>query len=230
MKSMLKTKKQGLLIVLSGPSGCGKNSVIKQLLTIRPNCWISISCTSRQPRPGEENGKDYYFLSKEEFEKDITKEQFLEYAEYAGNYYGTPKKYIQQHLDQGEDVILEIEIQGALKIKEQLPETIFIFIMPPSMQELKRRLQNRKTEDAAKIDKRFKRAYEEINEISKYNYVVVNDVIETAAAKVNAILEAERCRVDRIEEVYLNSEEELTHETLLEDSKDFDNRKLTIEH
>ena len=230
MKSMLKTKKQGLLIVLSGPSGCGKNSVIKQLLTIRPNCWISISCTSRQPRPGEENGKDYYFLSKEEFEKDITKEQFLEYAEYAGNYYGTPKKYIQQHLDQGEDVILEIEIQGALKIKEQLPETIFIFIMPPSMQELKRRLQNRKTEDAAKIDKRFKRAYEEINEISKYNYVVVNDVIETAAAKVNAILEAERCRVDRIEEVYLNSEEELTHETLLEDSKDFDNSKLTIEY
>lgn len=230
MKSMLKTKKQGLLIVLSGPSGCGKNSVIKQLLTIRPNCWISISCTSRQPRPSEENGKDYYFLSKEEFEKDITKEQFLEYAEYAGNYYGTPKKYIQQHLDQGEDVILEIEIQGALKIKEQLPETIFIFIMPPSMQELKRRLQNRKTEDAAKIDKRFKRAYEEINEISKYNYVVVNDVIETAAAKVNAILEAERCRVDRIEEVYLNSEEELTHETLLEDSKDFDNSKLTIEH
>ncbi len=230
MKSMLKTKKQGLLIVLSGPSGCGKNSVIKQLLTIRPNCWISISCTSRQPRPGEENGKDYYFLSKEEFEKDITKEQFLEYAEYAGNYYGTPKKYIQQHLDQGEDVILEIEIQGALKIKEQLPETIFIFIMPPSLQELKRRLQNRKTEDAAKIDKRFKRAYEEINEISKYNYVVVNDVIETAAAKVNAILEAERCRVDRIEEVYLNSEEELTHETLLEDSKDFDNSKLTIEH
>ena len=230
MKSMLKTKKQGPLIVLSGPSGCGKNSVIKQLLTIRPNCWISISCTSRQPRPGEENGKDYYFLSKEEFEKDITKEQFLEYAEYAGNYYGTPKKYIQQHLDQGEDVILEIEIQGALKIKEQLPETIFIFIMPPSMQELKRRLQNRKTEDAAKIDKRFKRAYEEINEISKYNYVVVNDVIETAAAKVNAILEAERCRVDRIEEVYLNSEEELTHETLLEDSKDFDNSKLTIEY
>ena len=230
MKSMLKTKKQGLLIVLSGPSGCGKNSVIKQLLTIRPNCWISISCTSRQPRPGEENGKDYYFLSKEEFEKDITKEQFLEYAEYAGNYYGTPKKYIQQHLDQGEDVILEIEIQGALKIKEKLPETIFIFIMPPSMQELKRRLQNRKTEDAAKIDKRFKRAYEEINEISKYNYVVVNDVIETAAAKVNAILEAERCRVDRIEEVYLNSEEELTHETLLEDSKDFDNSKLTIEY
>ena len=230
MKSMLKTKKQGLLIVLYGPSGCGKNSVIKQLLTIRPNCWISISCTSRQPRPGEENGKDYYFLSKEEFEKDITKEQFLEYAEYAGNYYGTPKKYIQQHLDQGEDVILEIEIQGALKIKEQLPETIFIFIMPPSMQELKRRLQNRKTEDAAKIDKRFKRAYEEINEISKYNYVVVNDVIETAAAKVNAILEAERCRVDRIEEVYLNSEEELTHETLLEDSKDFDNSKLTIEY
>ena len=140
MKSMVKTKKQGLLIVISGPSGCGKNSVIQQLLSIQPNCWVSISCTSRKPRGAEENGVQYYFLSKKEFEEEISKDAFLEYAMYAGNYYGTPKKYIQQHLDNGEDVILEIEIQGALKIKEEIKEAVFIFIMPPSMQELKRRL------------------------------------------------------------------------------------------
>ncbi len=228
MKSMVKTKKQGLLIVISGPSGCGKNSVIQQLLSIQPNCWVSISCTSREPRGTEENGVQYYFLSKKEFEEEISKDAFLEYAMYAGNYYGTPKKYIQQHLDNGEDVILEIEIQGALKIKEKIKEAVFIFIMPPSMQELKRRLEARKTEDQEKIDMRFKRAYEEINEVSKYNYVVVNDEIDLAANKIQAILNAERCRVDRIEEVYLNTEEERLHEKLLEDKKEFSNEEISL--
>lgn len=228
MKSMVKTKKQGLLIVISGPSGCGKNSVIQQLLSIQPNCWVSISCTSRKPRGAEENGVQYYFLSKKEFEEEISKDAFLEYAMYAGNYYGTPKKYIQQHLDNGEDVILEIEIQGALKIKEEIKEAVFIFIMPPSMQELKRRLEARKTEDQEKIDMRFKRAYEEINEVSKYNYVVVNDEIDLAANKIQAILNAERCRVDRIEEVYLNTEEERLHEKLLEDKKEFSNEEISL--
>ncbi len=228
MDNMLKTKKQGLLIVLSGPSGCGKNSVINEVLKIRKNCWVSVSCTSRMPRGNDQNGIDYYFLSREEFECQIAQDSFLEYAEYAGNYYGTPKKFIQEHLDQGEDVILEIEIQGALKIKEKLPETIFIFIMPPTMKELRRRLEMRKTEDVTKIDKRFKRAYEEINEVTKYNYVVVNDELKNAADKVNAILEAERCRVDRIEEVYLNSEEERSHEILLADQKDFVNQDIEL--
>lgn len=228
MENMIKTKKQGLLIVISGPSGCGKNSIINELLKIRKNTWVSISCTSREPRGEEKNDINYYFLSKEEFEQDIKNDEFLEYAEYSGNYYGTPKKYIKEHLDKGEDVILEIEIQGALKIKEKLDETVFIFIMPPSMQELKKRLINRNTDSLDKIDKRFKRAYEEINEIPKYNYVVVNDKLDLAVSKVNSILEAERLRVDRIEDVYLDSKEEKVHEELLKDVKEFDNSKIDI--
>ena len=228
MKNMVKTKKQGLLIVISGPSGCGKNSIINELLKIRKNTWVSISCTSREPRGEEKDGVNYNFLSKEEFEEEISNDDFLEYAEYSGNYYGTPKKYIKEHLDKGEDVILEIEIQGALKIKEKLDETIFIFIMPPSMKELKKRLINRNTDSLEKIEKRFKRAYEEINEISKYNYVVVNDDLSLAVKKVDSILEAEKCRVDRIEEVYLDSKEEQIHEALLDDIKDFDNSKIEL--
>ena len=228
MNNMVKTKKQGLLIVISGPSGCGKNSIINELLKIRKNTWVSISCTSREPRGEEKDGVNYYFLSKEEFEEEISNDAFLEYAEYSGNYYGTPKKYIKEHLDNGEDVILEIEIQGALKIKEKLDETIFIFIMPPSMKELKKRLINRNTDSLEKIEKRFKRAYEEINEISKYNYVVVNDDLSLAVKKVDSILEAEKCRVDRIEEVYLDSKEEQIHEALLDDIKDFDNSKIEL--
>jgi guanylate kinase len=217
MESMLKTKKQGLLVVLSGPSGCGKNTIINKVMENNKNIWLSISCTSRAPRGEEKNGVNYYFLSRDEFEQEIANDEFLEYAEYSKNYYGTPKKYIKEHLDKGEDVILEIEIQGALKVKEKIKEAVFIFILPPSMQELKRRLEARKTEDQEKIDMRFKRAYEEINEVSKYNYVVVNDEVDQAASKVQAILDAERCRVDRIEEVYLNTEEERLHEKLLED-------------
>ncbi len=228
MENMVKTKKQGLLIVISGPSGCGKDSIIKELLKIRKNIWVSISCTSREARGNEKDGIDYYFLSKSKFENEIKKDEFLEYAEYSGNYYGTPKKYIKEHLEKGEDVILIIEIQGALQIKEKLDETVFIFIMPPTMNELKRRLINRKTDSLDKIEKRFKRAYEEINEIPKYNYVVVNDDLDKAIKKVDAILEAEKCRVDRIEEVYLDSKEEKIHEALLDDVKAFDNSKIEI--
>ncbi len=228
MESMLRTKKQGLLVVLSGPSGCGKNTIINKVMEKNKNIWLSISCTSRAPRGEEKNGVNYYFLSRDEFEQEIADGEFLEYAEYSKNYYGTPKKYIKEHLDNGEDVILEIEIQGALKVKEKIKEALFIFILPPSMKELKRRLEARKTEDQEKIDMRFKRAYEEINEVSKYNYVVVNDEVDIAASKVQAILDAERCRVDRIEEVYLNTEEERVHEKLLEDKKDFENEGISL--
>ncbi len=211
---MIKTKTRGLLTVISGPSGCGKDTVVKEVMKKNKNTWLSISCTSREKRGNEKEGVDYYFLSKEEFERKIEKNELLEYAEYADNYYGTPKEYIEEHLKKGEDVFLVIEIQGALKIKEILPDTLFIFILPPSMKELRRRLENRKTETPEKINKRFKTAYKEINEVAKYNYVIVNDEVEKAAAKLNSILVAERSRVDRIEEVLLNNPEEEMHELL----------------
>lgn len=223
---MIRTKKKGLLIVISGPSGSGKGSVIKDLLQKNKNIWLSISCTSRQPRGAEQDKVEYYFLTKEQFETKIKNNEMLEYAKYGDNYYGTPKEYIKSHLDNGEDVILEIEIQGALKIKELLPETLFIFILPPSMQELRKRLEGRNTESKEKIEKRFKIAYNEINEVSKYNYVVVNDDIEIASNKINSIITAERCRVDRIEEVYLNTPEEQVHENIVD--KDFKNEEINI--
>lgn len=213
---MNKLKTRGQLIIVSGPSGCGKDTVVKEVLKTNKNTWLSISCTSRSPRPGEINGKDYYFLSKEEFIEKIDQGNFLEFAEYAGNYYGTPKDVIESKLEAGIDVILVIEIQGALKVKEKLPETVFIFILPPSMRELKRRLDGRNTETKEAMLKRFQTAYKEINTVNKYNYVVINEIVEEAAEKINAILLSEKSRVDRIEETFLNSLEEEIHEILVE--------------
>ena len=217
---MRRMKNRGQLIVISGPSGCGKGSVIEKLLeNTNLNLWLSLSTTSRQIRDNDIPGKTYNFVTKEEFEKKIEEDYFLEYAEYSGNYYGTPKSTIEEKLENGIDVILEIEIQSALKIKEIRKDALFIFILPPSMRELKRRLEGRNTETKEKILKRFKTAYREINEVSKYNYVVINDEMEEASKKINSIIEAEKCRVDRIEETYLNSLEEEIHEILLEDNE-----------
>lgn len=215
--SIIKQKSKGLLVVVSGPSGAGKDTVVNELLKRKDtNAWVSISMTSRLPRGTEEDGKDYFFVTKEEFEKNIEKGNLLEYAIYNDNYYGTPKHKIDEYLNKGIDVILIIEIQGALQIKELIPEALFIFIMPPSMEELKKRLVNRKTESTDKIMSRFKTAYKEINEVTKYNYVVVNDIVDKAVDKVSSILKAEKCRVDRIEEVVLNNSEELLHEGLID--------------
>ena len=221
--SIIKQKEKGLLIVFSGPSGAGKDTIINEVIKRKNiNAWISISMTSRLPRGNEENGKEYFFVTKEEFEDNIKKGNFLEYAEYNDNYYGTPKHKIDEYLNKGIDVILIIEIQGALQIKELIPEALFIFIMPPSMEELKERLIARGTDTNDKIISRFKTAYQEINEVTKYNYVVVNDVLENAVEKVSSILISEKCRVDRIEEVFLNNNEELLHEGLI-DNKEFKN-------
>lgn len=226
-KKMLKQKKTGQIIVISAPSGAGKGTVIGKLLE-RDNKsrWLSVSATSRKPREGEKEGVNYYYLTEDDFKEKIDDNFFLEYTNYAGNYYGTPKKYIKEKIDQGIDVILEIEIEGATSIKKLIPEAIFIFIMPPSLKTLVKRLKKRGTESNDKIIKRFHEAYKEINEVTKYNYVVVNDEIDDTVDKIEAILKAEKCRVDRIEEVYLDTKEEEIHELLMEDEEVFANTGL----
>lgn len=223
---MIKTKKQGLLIVLSGPSGSGKNTVCDMVKEVMPNIWESVSMTSRKPRKGEVDGKDYYFVSEEKFEKNIEEGKMLEHAKFAGNYYGTPRESVQKQLDAGKDVLLVIEIQGALQIKEKIPQALFVFLLPPSMKELKRRLRMRKTETEEKLMERFETAYKEINELPKYNYVIVNDKADEAARKLEAIISAEKCRVDRIEEVFLDTDEERLHEELVD--KDLINEPLDL--
>ena len=224
---MIKQKQTGQLIIISGTTCAGKGTVVKELLKRNENLTVSISYTSRPKREGEIDGKDYFFVSSEEFEKKIANNDFLEYAIYNDNYYGTPKSKIEDFLHQGKDVILEIEIQGALKIKEEFPNAIFIFIMPPSMRELVRRLKKRNTEDTDKIIARFKKAYQEINYYNNYNYVVINDDLDTAVKKVEAILTAERLRVSRIENVYVGNAEEELHEGLRDDVEFINHVKIS---
>lgn len=227
MTNILKSSNKGSLIVLSGPSGSGKDSICERLKEYNNNFWVSVSCTTRKPRKGEEEGVNYFFKTKEEFESLIKNGDFLEYAIYNNDYYGTPKSRINDYLNGGTDVILVIEVEGALKIKHLIPEAIFIFIMPPTMKDIILRLKKRGTETDDKILKRFKRAYQEINELSKYNYVVVNDELDKATKKVNSIIEAQKCMVDRIEEVYLNNPEEEIHELLI-DNKSFINEDFKL--
>lgn len=222
---MIKSKKTGQVIVISSPSGGGKGTVISELLKRNKNLWLSVSTTSRPIRANDIPCTTYNFVSKEEFEKEIEEGYFLEYTNYVGNYYGTPKGPIKEKLDQGIDVILEIEIEGASNIKKLLPESIFIFIMPPSIKTLVKRLKKRNTDSNDKLLERFHKTYKEINEVTKYNYVVVNDILEDTVDKVEAIIKAEKCRVDRIEEVYLDTKEEEIHELLMEE--DYDNSTIT---
>ena len=222
---MIKSKNTGQIIVISAPSGAGKGTIIKKLLENNSkDRWLSVSATSRKPRTGEKDGVNYYFITEDEFKNKIKEEYFLEYTNYAGNYYGTPREYIREKINKGIDVILEIEIEGATNIKKLIPEALFIFIMPPSLKELVKRLKGRGTETNDKIIKRFNAAYREVNEVTKYNYVVVNDEIDTAVDKIESIIKAEKCRVDRIEEVYLDTKEEEIHELLMND--EFDNSGL----
>lgn len=196
---------KGLLIVISGPSGAGKGTVCKELMK-RNNYWLSVSATTRLPREGEIEGKNYYFLTKEEFIRNIEDKQFLEYAQVYNNYYGTPKKYIEEKLNNGTDVILEIDIQGALQVKEVYSEGTFIFILPPSMEELKNRIINRGSETEESLNTRFNSAYDELKYMDKYNYAVINDEVDEAAKKIESIIMAEKCRVHKMKNIFLNEE------------------------
>lgn len=206
---------RGVLIVISGPSGAGKGTICQELLNKNDNIYLSVSATTRQPRQCEIDGENYYFLKQEEFEEKVNNNGFIEYANVHGNYYGTPKLNVEKMLEEGKDVILEIDIQGALKVKENFSEGVFIFILPPSMDELKRRIIKRGSETEESLMTRFKNAYQEINYVSKYNYSVVNDTLEIAVSKVESIITAEKCRVDRIKDnTVLDSKEGLIHEQL----------------
>jgi len=198
-------KERGLLIVLSGPSGVGKGTVRKELFS-QPdtNYEYSVSMTTRKPREGEVDGVDYFFKTREEFEALIESGGLLEHAEFVGNYYGTPLEYVNQTLDAGRDVFLEIEVQGAAQIREKAPDALFIFLAPPSISELQNRLITRGTETEDIIQKRIATAREELEMMSLYDYVVENDEIQKACEKINAIIIAEHCRRERVEKLYLS--------------------------
>ena len=193
---MNQKKERGQLIVLSGPSGVGKSTVIAELFAQRSNIYFSVSYTSRQPRVGEQDGVNYNFVAREEFERMIADDELLEYAEYVDNYYGTSMKLIQEKLDAGIDVLLDIEVQGAAKVRARCPDALFIFIIPPSFEELSRRLHRRNTDSEEVIAGRLAKARQEFREIPKYDYLVINDKVANAVHEIEAILTAAECRVN----------------------------------
>lgn len=188
-------KRKGMLIIISGPSGSGKGTVVKQL--DNDNYALSISITTRPKRPGEIHGKDYFFSTKEEFIEQREKEQLLEHAEFVGNMYGTPKPYVEEQIQMGKAVILEIDVAGALQVKEKFKDCVLIFLMPPTLKELSKRLINRNTEDSKTIERRLKRAENEIKFIEQYDYLVINDEIGSAVDKINTIINSEYLKPHR---------------------------------
>ena len=185
---------KGKLIVISGPSGAGKSTVVNRAIQGRDDMCFSTSVTTRAPRPGEVDGKDYFFIDEERFQEMVEHGELLEHARYVAHSYGTPKAFVEKQMAAGFNVILDIEVQGARQVKERSPEAVLIFILPPSMEELRRRLENRGTDSAEVIDARLRRAREELKEASIYDYIIVNDKLDEAAAEFAAILKAEHCR------------------------------------
>ena len=199
--------KKGLLIIISGFSGTGKGTAIKKLLELYPNDYcLSISATTRNPREGEVHGREYFFKTKEDFEEMIMKQELIEYTQYVDNYYGTPKEYVEDQMDAGHNIILEIEIDGALNVKKLYPDALLIFLLPPSIKELEKRLRERGTESEDVIADRIKRASEESKVIREYDYVVVNDTIDDCVSTIHNIVEIEGLKVYRQEEVIHNIE------------------------
>lgn len=190
---------KGVLVVVSGFSGAGKGTVMKRLLERYDNYALSISVTTRNPRPGEEEGREYFFRSREEFEKLIQEDELIEYAQYVENYYGTPRSYVEQQLLAGKDVILEIEIQGAMKVKQKIPEALLVFVTPPSVKELQRRLSGRGTETPEVIAERLSRAGEEAEGMFEYDYLLVNDDIEECVRTLHEVIQSEHHRMMRNE-------------------------------
>lgn len=191
---------KGLLIVLSAPSGCGKGTILQEVLKDK-NYYYSVSLTTRDPREGEVDGVNYCFVSKNDFEKLVSENRMLEYAEYCHNYYGTRNDIIEEMRENGRDVILEIEVQGALNVMKKCPDAISIFVLPPSVKELERRLRKRGTESDEVINQRLEKAVEEMNSADKYNYIIVNNAIEDAIADFKAVIKAEKLKADYAKEI-----------------------------
>ena len=194
----MKLNERGLLVIISGPSGVGKGTIRKALFEIEDNnfCY-SVSMTTRKPRAGEIDGQDYFFVTREEFEKRIKENGFLEYAEFVGEYYGTPMDYIEKQMALGKEVIVEVEVQGALQVQEKIPEAVFVFIVPPSKKDLIERLETRGTDSEEKIQKRIAKAEREYSLAYKYDYIVVNDDVNNAADRIYAIIRAEHAKTER---------------------------------
>ncbi|MFS0672380.1 guanylate kinase [Ornithinibacillus sp. 179-J 7C1 HS] len=204
-------EEKGILFILSGPSGVGKGTVRKEVFKRKTELRYSISMTTREKRPGEVDGVDYFYKTNEEFEKLIEQGKLLEYAKFVNNYYGTPKDYVLETLEKGHDVFLEIEVQGAMQVKKNFPEGVFIFLFPPSLEELKNRIINRGTENEEVILNRLKEARNEIEMMDAYDYVVVNDDVEKAVDKIQSIIQSEHCKRERIAAQYKKLlEDELT--------------------
>jgi len=186
--------KKGKLLVISGPSGAGKSTVVSKAIEGRDDICFSTSATTRSPRPGEVDGREYFFVSFERFLEMVEKDELLEHAEYVANRYGTPRAYVEQRLEEGMNVVLDIEVQGARQVRRKMPEAVLIFIAPPSLEELERRLRGRGTDTESAIEGRLIRARQEYQEADFYDYLIVNDDLEKAAAQLNAIIVAEHCR------------------------------------
>lgn len=195
---------RGLLMVISGPSGTGKGTLVKHLLNRNNKIQLSVSATTRNPRPGEVDGVNYFFLDNPDFEEKLSQGEFLEYAEVYGNYYGTPKEFVEEKLSSGQNVLLEIDIVGALQIREKFEEAVFLFILPPSLEELERRIKKRGTETPEQMAKRMDSALKEIEELERYDYVVLNDEIEKATKLIESIVEAEIASVERSQSYWKN--------------------------
>ena len=200
---------RGILVVVSGFSGAGKGTLMKRLMEKYDNYALSVSATTRAPRPGEEHGREYFFHTKKEFEELILEDALIEYAQYVDNYYGTPEAYVEKQLNMGKDVILEIEIQGALKVKKKMPNTLLLFVTPPNAEELKRRLVNRGTESLEVIESRLSRASEEAKGMSEYDYILINDVIEDCVDNMHNIIQSQHDAVKNRQEFIKEITEEI---------------------